>query len=193
MSARKNTPQRDKLRIGERIRRIRTERGMTLASVAQHVGCSVALLSQIENDRVMPSVKTLTGIAAAMRVEPGAFFDEDDGGQVITFQRPGEREVIQTEDDLQLAEVLARARLDADREVAVYRFVLPPGYSEHGETHVHGGHELLYCIQGALEIKVGQERFVLEKGSSVHFFAGLPHTWGNASDEPVEFICVNLP
>ena len=166
---------------------------MTLAAIAKQVGCSVALLSQIENDKVMPSVRTLTGIAAAMRVQPGAFFEETQGSEIISFKRPGEREILDAEDESQIVEVLAKHRIDADREVTSYRFELPVGYTEHIEAHVHGGHELLYCIKGSLDIKVGQDTFLLDKGCTLYFFAGLPHTWRNAADDITEVISINWP
>jgi len=194
MTARKaGSHNQDMTLLGSRIRRIRQDRGMTLAAIAKQVGCSVALLSQIENDKVMPSVKTLTGIAAAMRVQPGVFFEETHGDEIITFRQPGEREIIDTGNEAQTIELLARHRIDADREVATYRFELPVGYTEHIESHVHGGHELLYCVRGSLDIKVGQDTFLLDKGCSLYFFAGLPHTWRNVADEVTEVISVNWP
>ena len=44
--------------VGRQIRRWRTERGLTLASVAERSGLNVGYLSQIENDKASPSLES---------------------------------------------------------------------------------------------------------------------------------------
>ncbi len=52
------------IKIGERVRKIRNERGgLTLQDVANFTGFSKALISQIENNIVMPPINTLAKIA----------------------------------------------------------------------------------------------------------------------------------
>ncbi|HLO36174.1 MAG TPA: helix-turn-helix transcriptional regulator, partial [Candidatus Deferrimicrobium sp.] len=42
--------------VGRQVRRWRTERGLTLARVAEAAGLNVGYLSQIENDKASPSL-----------------------------------------------------------------------------------------------------------------------------------------
>ena len=38
-------------------------------------------------------------------------------------------------------------------------------------------------LEGAVEIRVDDERFLLAAGDALTFGAAVPHTWRNASDE----------
>ena len=59
--------------VGHQVHRWRTERGLTLARVAETAGLNVGYLSQIENDKASPSLACLSAIAGALDV-PIAWF-----------------------------------------------------------------------------------------------------------------------
>ena len=69
--------ERRKPAVGVQIKRWRTERGLTLANVAERSGLNVGYLSQIENDKASPSLGCLASIADALEV-PAAWFLIDD-------------------------------------------------------------------------------------------------------------------
>ncbi|WP_368665768.1 helix-turn-helix domain-containing protein [Pseudarthrobacter sp. AG30] len=54
--------------IGRRVRRRRTELGMTLAVLARSVGVSVGSLSRMENGERVASLPTLVGLCAVLRL-----------------------------------------------------------------------------------------------------------------------------
>lgn len=63
--------------VGARIRRLRKASGRTQRSVAAAAGLAVPYLSRLENDRVAPTVRTLTKISAALDVRTSALLDGD--------------------------------------------------------------------------------------------------------------------
>lgn len=65
-------------RLGAGIRRVRKARGLTLEQLADLVGTKHAPLSQYERGERNPSVPMLEQIAAALNVDPGAFWSDDD-------------------------------------------------------------------------------------------------------------------
>ena len=65
------------LRLGEKIRRLRQERRLTLQDLADLTGLSKPLLSQIENDQVTPPLATLLKIAKGLRVGLNFFFEDE--------------------------------------------------------------------------------------------------------------------
>src|SRR4249919_2147963 len=77
--------------VGAQVKRWRTDRGMTLATVAERTGLNVGYLSQIENDKASPSLACLASIGDALEV-PIAWFliDEVPPPQVV---RSAERTV----------------------------------------------------------------------------------------------------
>lgn len=62
--------------IGEKLREVRQERGMSLRELAAKAEVSASMLSQIETGKVFPSVRSLYGIATALGVSVDYFFPE---------------------------------------------------------------------------------------------------------------------
>ena len=54
--------------IGAQVRRLRTDRGLTLAQVRDRTGLNVGYLSQVETDKASPSLETLAALADALEV-----------------------------------------------------------------------------------------------------------------------------
>ena len=97
---------KDRLSIGERIRMIRKERGITQAALAKKLGISPVNISQIENGSRNPTVSTLQEIADALDVSLSAIMVDPGSAQIAveTTKTPaesGERHV--TDDDIKFA------------------------------------------------------------------------------------------
>src|SRR5918996_1542223 len=54
--------------VGREVRRWRRTRDLTLATVSERSGLNIGYLSQIENDKALPSLDALVAIAAALEV-----------------------------------------------------------------------------------------------------------------------------
>lgn len=61
--------------IGSKIRQERTKRNIKQYELAEKSGISNTYLSDIENGRTTPSIKTLKRIAAALGLECSSFLD----------------------------------------------------------------------------------------------------------------------
>ncbi len=66
--------------LGERIRAIRTAKGLTQRELARRARLSVPFVSRIENHHAAPSVHTLQSIATAMGVTTGDLLDDRGAG-----------------------------------------------------------------------------------------------------------------
>lgn len=60
--------------LGKKVLQLRVKSGRTQREVSKLTGLAVSYLSRLENDRVVPSVRTLTKISKAFRVPVTAFF-----------------------------------------------------------------------------------------------------------------------
>ena len=56
--------------VGRETRRWRHSRGLTLAQVGERSGLNIGYLSQIENEKSVPSLEALAAIAAALDIPP---------------------------------------------------------------------------------------------------------------------------
>ena len=62
------------MEIGERLRRLRKERKLTLAVIEQKTGLSAPYLSRMENGYFVPSIKTLERLLSVLDVSTSEFF-----------------------------------------------------------------------------------------------------------------------
>src|SRR5918992_904002 len=63
------------VRIGTRIRTLRSERNLTLQSLAESTGLSSSMLSLVERGKTSPSIGTLVAISSALGVHMSDLFD----------------------------------------------------------------------------------------------------------------------
>src|SRR4030066_1424423 len=83
----------EEVRVGERIKELRERKGLSLKEVAELSGFSTALLSQMENHLVSPSLGTIIKLARAFGVRVGDFLGETEG-RPFTIVRKDERKKI---------------------------------------------------------------------------------------------------
>jgi transcriptional regulator with XRE-family HTH domain len=184
-------------RIGGRLREERERRGISLRELARRVGVSPSLVSQIELDRVNPSVSTLWAIVTELGMTMSDVFGEaapeptqvrpshsDDG----LVARPDTRRVIN------LASGVRWERLTphSDPDVEFLYVVYPVGAESSPEDALvtHGGREYGYVTSGTLGVRVGFDELELGPGASIVFDSTSPHRLWAIGDEPVHAIWV---
>lgn len=161
--------------VGERLRAIRTARGLTLRALAEMSGLSVNTLSLIENKRTSPSVGTLQQLATQLGCPITAFFQHGGDECHVVFQRTGERNVATYKHGT--LEILGEGMPRLGVEPIIFT-LLPKAKS--GDTpQIHTGREFVFCISGHLNVTVERKLYQLSAGDSLLFDAYLPHAWEN--------------
>src|SRR6516164_524747 len=121
---------------GQRFRRLRTRRGLSLAQVARATGVSVGFLSALERGQMRSSVATLRRIARFYKTNILSLFET--AGNNPRLVRPSERKILETTPDVRM-ELLAWG--NTAMEPHLFR-VKPGGGS--GESYSHEGEEFLH-------------------------------------------------
>src|SRR5436190_20826171 len=81
-------------KVGSRLRQERERRGISLRELARRVGVSPSLVSQIELDRVTPSVSTLYSLVTELGMTMGEVFgDSEPAGPVV--HTPGDEGIVE--------------------------------------------------------------------------------------------------
>ena len=161
---------RSRLAVGRQVRRWRTERGLTLARVAERSGLTVGYLSQIENDKASPSLAVLGEIAAALDVAPAWFLMDDVPPPRVV--RAGERPVTAT-DGGRVEHVDGRT----SRDVSILEVVGAPG-SRVG-AHAHPGDEHHIVLRGRMRLTQGDHSIEVGPGDYVRWDGSIPHDGGD--------------
>jgi transcriptional regulator with XRE-family HTH domain len=157
------------MEIGDRIRKIRTQQGRTIQEVADACQCSKALLSKIENSKVVPAIATLSKIAQALGVKVSILLEEGTNGDVAftanMFDRPDA--FISTNKGYGIFAVAPHV-VNKKMQPVLIRAV--KGQVKPHTVH-HEGEEFIYVLDGELKVHIGNIEYLLRCGESVYFEA----------------------
>ncbi len=171
---------------GQRFRRLRVKRGLSLAQVARATGVSVGFLSALERGQMRSSVATLQRIARFYKTNILSMFETNGDAQPLV--RPSERKVLQTSPNVRM-ELLAWGNTTMEPHL----FRVKPGGSS-GESYTHEGEEFLHVLRGEFEIWLERQgHYRLKSGDSLYFESATPHRWKNPGRSEAWILWVNTP
>jgi len=171
---------------GQRFRRLRLKRGLSLAEVARATKVSVGFLSALERGQMRSSVATLQRIARFYKSNILSMFETN--GEAPSLVRPSQRKVLETSPMVRM-ELLAWG--NTAMEPHLFR-VKPGGGS--GESYAHEGEEFLHVLRGEFEIWLhNRGHYRLKSGDSLYFESSTPHRWKNPGRSEAWILWVNTP
>jgi transcriptional regulator with XRE-family HTH domain len=174
--------------IGQRIRTIRTLRCLSSSELARVAGVSRGLISQIELDRVNPSIDSLRRIASALDSPIAAFFDEKPQSGVVV--RAEERKTLHVPRSGLTYELLTP---DLNRQIEFILIELEPGQGGSRNQFGHPGEEAALILEGQVHVWLGEEEHVLETGDSISFNSGVPHRVANLAKKKAVLVSAITP
>jgi transcriptional regulator with XRE-family HTH domain/quercetin dioxygenase-like cupin family protein len=170
------------LPVGREVRRWRQSRGLTLAQVGEASGLNIGYLSQIENDKAVPSLEALATIAAALDV-PAAWLLLDSSAPPRVV-RSADRPRLDGPGGAYLTEVDA----GTSRDICVLEAVVPPGTGT--GVHAHHGDEHHLVLAGRWRMMQGEHTFELGPGDYLAWDPSIPHDVENIGDEPGRILVI---
>lgn len=167
-------------RIGEKIRGQRQQRRLTLQELSELTGLSKPLLSQIENEQVVPPLATLLKIARGLKVDIHFFFEDEGNRQKLVLTRGEE-----------LRPDLQRQATNAESRPYTYHSLAQGMRQKHMEPFLveventcwddklffrhDGEEEFLYVLEGEIDLHYGSDVYRLQQGDSVYYDSSQPH------------------
>ncbi|WP_433655641.1 helix-turn-helix domain-containing protein [Nocardia sp. CA-128927] len=164
--------------VGPRLRALRRERQTTLAALSAATGISVSTLSRLESGGRRPTLEQLLPLARAHGVTLDELVDAPQTGDPRIHLRP----------------VMAHGMtiLPLTRRaggIQAFKMVLPASSSRKVPSpQTHEGYEWLYVLNGKLRLVLGERDLILAPGEAAEFDTRVPHWFGAANAEPVEFL-----
>ena len=184
-------------KVGSRLRHERERLGISLRELARRVGVSPSLVSQIELDRVNPSVGTLYALVTALGMTMGEVFGDSPRADPVVRQLRGGDGVAEKPETRRVINLASGVRWErltphSDPEVEFLYVVYSVGSASCPEDALmtHGGKEYGYVISGTLGVRVGFEEYELGPGGSIAFDSSSPHRLWTIGDDPVHAIWV---
>jgi transcriptional regulator with XRE-family HTH domain len=165
--------------VGANLRRLRSQRGLSLEKLSRLSGVSRAMLGQVELGQSAPTINVLWKIASALSVPFSALITARGGGGTQVLR--GENAKLLTSHDGSFSS-RALFPFDEPRRVEFYELRLTPGGAERADPHAPGTVENLVVADGAVEIEVAGRKEQLGRGDAIVFEADVPHVYRNRAE-----------
>lgn len=165
--------------IGQRLRQLREQREVSVATLAQLTGCSVEMVVALEAGKLIPSLTPLLKLARGLGVRLGTLLDDQslEGPAVVRGTDESAAIRFSGNDPARLRSTLdffPRAPRKAARNMEPFLIHVKPCTGE-VSLNSHEGEEFLYVLSGRIEILYGVESYQLDAGDSIYYESAVPH------------------
>lgn len=178
--------------VGERLRKARETRGLTLEDVSKRTDIDVSSLSRIEEGSLAPPLGMIIRLAKALEMRMGYFISGEEE-KAYTVVRRQDRKLISRYDSKKGKyygyEFESLAPHKKDRHMEPFLVTLEPAKTEH-ERSTHDGQEFIYVLKGRMEVRLGDEIHVLEPGDAIYYDSTVPHLVKCRGDEETKILAV---
>ena len=164
--------------IGPRLRRLRTQRRMTLTGVARATGISKSTLSRLETGGRRPTLELLLALSHAYRVPL------DD---LVAAPEEGDPRIRLKPDRVKGRTVIPLTRQPDGMQA--WKIVIPTSKVT-PEPRAHDGYEWIYVLSGHMRLVLGDKDWMLGPGEVATFDTQVPHWFGSTGDEPAEILSI---
>ena len=173
--------------IAANLKKLRTERNLSLGQLAELSTVSKVMLSQIEKGESNPTINTIWKIANGLKVPYTQLIDEIKNDTIIIRK---EDCLEQTGEDPSYR-VFSYFKTTPTRNFELFRVELDPNCSYMSNGHAEKSHEYILVIHGELILKTTQAEYTLRNGDSIFFDPSHHHTYINNQDNLLKFVVVN--
>lgn len=180
------------IQISNKIKEKRKGKGITIQELADKAEVSKGLISQIENNRTVPSLLVLINIIRALNLDMNEFFNE------IGQEQQSSKVIIKQEASYQVFEkeaakgflykrVLTRSVKNYPVDIVILELKKGARRAQMVKTDAY---EYKYIIQGKVEYQVENEKYILNTGDSLFFDGRLGHKAANIGEEDAKILVV---
>lgn len=162
--------------IGERIRKLREEKGLSLEELSRLTGFEIAFLSSLEKNEAQPQLGTVIKLSKALDSAFGRLVSSV-GDKLYSITRKDERRTV------------SRSTSQTGKEqVYIYKSLAPDVKGRHMEAlmvqleevpekdvSVHEGEEFIFVLDGVVLLEIGEDSFELEPGDTAYYLSTTPH------------------
>jgi transcriptional regulator with XRE-family HTH domain len=175
--------------IGEHMRRLRSDRRVSVRAFAAMTGFSPSFISQLENGQVSPSLGSLQKIAETLGVTLGEFFAAAETGEEALIVRTDERR--RMDSTWTDAHIEALGAMASSRQLEPVLAIFGPGGKSGRHPHAPAREEFAFVVKGKITLTLADEENVLIPGDSVTLPAQAPRLWENRTEDVAEILIVS--
>ncbi len=182
-----------RIELGQRIKEVRTRRGVSQTELARLVGVTPSTISQVESNLIYPSLPALLKMAEVLAVDVRSFFQAGtESTKRLVF--PGAEATDVKISDLPGGSFIARSLipLDFDADAEPYVIEIPPETKISGHFFVHKGDEIGYLLSGKLQMRAENALYKLRTGDLVYLTSEMPTQWLNPGPSSARLLWIKI-
>ncbi len=179
--------------IGEKIKDLRIKKDMSIADVSKKSGISEEIISGIEGHTVSPPLGNIVSLAEVFRVTLGELFG-DSADSPFCIVRSDDRKTVSRFSSTvgkpcgYSYESLGYQK--QNRQMEPFLVTLAPGEASQIEPNQHVGEEILFVLEGQVEVTLAEHTDILQPGDSIYYDSTLPHVVSCHGAEPATILAV---
>lgn len=162
--------------VGNRIKLLRKERGISIEDLSHLTGFEVSRLKDIENGREKPQLGTVMKLSKALDAAVGRLVSGI-GTKLYSITRKDERKPISRSTSktgkkkvysyMSLAPEVQGRHMEA--------LIVQLEKSRDKEVSVHNGEEFVFVLDGVVNLTIGKDTYDLEPGDSAYYLSTTSH------------------
>lgn len=184
----------EKNEIGLKIKEIRKSRDMEIDTLAKESSVSLSLIKSLEEGEIVPSLTPLTKIARALGVRLGTFLDDAPQDGPVVVEKGKSQQVVyfsgqENQTDISGLDFYSLGAGKNDRHMEPFIIDVHTNKGDF-ELSSHEGEEFIYVLEGAIEVKYGQNSYIIEKGDSIYYDSVIPHHLHSYNQERSKILAI---
>ena len=164
--------------VGDNLKRERRKQHLTLDALALASGVSKAMLSQIEANKVNPTIGTLWKVVKALNIDFDAVLSgERTQNKKFDITRAENVTSLKTGQSSAVFRVLSP--LSMAEHLELHLVTLPPGCIHASHPHTPGTEEYITILSGSVTVTAGSNKAQLNCGDVIAFQTDVEHALEN--------------
>jgi len=177
--------------IAHKIKRLRTEAGLSYREAAMLTGVAASTIQKIEAYLTVPSIATLMRLAQGFNKKASYFVDDGTKPEVLSMVRSEDRKKVKIKPSRLSIECLTSNSSDPNMEVTI--LTMGRGGKSGNKPMTHPGEEVKLCLEGRIAYVVNGKEYVLNPGDCLQFKSTKPHSWRNVGRGACQVLSVCTP
>ena len=180
------------LQITNKLKDIRKEKNITLQELAEAAGVTKGMLSQVENNRAIPSLTVFLSIIKSLHIDINDFFTDFNTGEgsKVIFKTASQYQPFEKENIAGFSyQRILSSTIDDYHVDFVLLTIMPNARRASVQTDAY---EFKYVLKGKVEYTIGEEVFIMEAGDSIYFDATEPHNPKNIGDTEAQLLVLYI-
>jgi transcriptional regulator with XRE-family HTH domain len=181
------------IKVGEKIKSLRIEKGLSLEETAQQSGISATTLEDIESHKIYPPLGNIVSLAKVLGVVVGDLFG-DSGDSPFSISRSGDRATVNRFDSAENKscgysyEGLGQHK--RNRQMEPFIVTLSADDSHEIMANQHIGEEFIFVLEGQVKVNLADQTDILDKGDSIYYDSIIPHKVSCHGGKPATILAV---